>query len=482
MNKSDKNVFLSVIIPAYNEEKYILETINHSIEILNKANVSYEIIVVNNNSTDDTEKIVKKLDVKVLFQSERSIAKARNMGAFEAKGKYLLFIDADTKITTTLLNKSLEKIKSIKALSSISKFEKYPTVSSYGIWLYNIASKLLKLGVGQYIFIEKLSFESINGFDESYFAFEEIDLFKRLIGKYGKDSFEVLFSPVITSSRKFDKGKKNTNKFLLLLLRSFFDNSVGKNKDELDFWYSNEIYDNRNKYKLYILIAVCILFFFGNVVTKYNLSLLDYSFLITPIIFLLILPIFIDRKINLKIFIITFMVTFALEVFGSKTSLPFGRYEYTSIYSLVGILGVPFFISFAWYILLTTISKVTSNRLLTTVFIVILDIFLEFFAVKNGIWKWDNTPTNFFLIAPILNYISWGIISFLLYPTIRKQKLSLFYSTSILVVIIGYISTSLLLMNESIGYLGFFLNLVLVLIALRNKNSKYNNKDAISLG
>lgn len=85
---------LSVIIPAYNEEKFLPQCLD---AILNqKTKVPYEIIVVDNNSVDRTYTIAKKYrKVKVLLQKTPGAAAARNKGARAAKATILIFIDAD---------------------------------------------------------------------------------------------------------------------------------------------------------------------------------------------------------------------------------------------------------------------------------------------------------------------------------------------------------------------------------------------------
>jgi glycosyltransferase involved in cell wall biosynthesis len=85
---------VSVVIPAYNEEKNILRTLLSLSG--NTTNRSVEIIVVNNNSRDDTEALVKATGITCITETKQGITAARNAGLAVAKGKYVLNADADS--------------------------------------------------------------------------------------------------------------------------------------------------------------------------------------------------------------------------------------------------------------------------------------------------------------------------------------------------------------------------------------------------
>jgi glycosyltransferase involved in cell wall biosynthesis len=84
---------ISVIIPAFNEEKFLG---NCLFSLKNQDFNDFEIIVVDNNSRDKTSKIAKKFGVKLVSEKNQGAALARNRGAKEAKGEILAFTDADT--------------------------------------------------------------------------------------------------------------------------------------------------------------------------------------------------------------------------------------------------------------------------------------------------------------------------------------------------------------------------------------------------
>ena len=88
------NPEVSVVIPAYNEEKNILQTL-YSLTG-NQTKYSVEIIVVNNNSKDNTEQVVKASRINCVNELKQGITAARTAGLMAAKGKYVLNADADT--------------------------------------------------------------------------------------------------------------------------------------------------------------------------------------------------------------------------------------------------------------------------------------------------------------------------------------------------------------------------------------------------
>ncbi|MFI5157498.1 MAG: glycosyltransferase [Sphingobacteriales bacterium] len=85
---------VSIVIPAYNEETNIVQTLASLCN--NITSLSVEIIVVNNNSKDKTEELVKACGVTCISETMQGITHARNTGLVKAIGKYILNADADT--------------------------------------------------------------------------------------------------------------------------------------------------------------------------------------------------------------------------------------------------------------------------------------------------------------------------------------------------------------------------------------------------
>lgn len=88
---------ISIIIPAYNAQKYIVRCLN---SIVNQANDNIEVVIVNDGSTDNTERICREYSsiynyIKTVSQTNGGVSSARNNGIKNAQGEYILFLDAD---------------------------------------------------------------------------------------------------------------------------------------------------------------------------------------------------------------------------------------------------------------------------------------------------------------------------------------------------------------------------------------------------
>ena len=200
-------LLVSVVIPAKNEQKYIINVFNG---LKKQTYKNFEIIVVDGGSSDDTVKIAQRYS-KVIIDRRKGIGTARNTGSKIAKGKIIVFIDADTKPSTKLIESYVKMLKNnvIAATGPILPLEKTNLRTKIGFKFVSIvfvkfAMKLNRPSIiGSNFAVRKDVFEKINGFNEQLMTYEDWDLSKRL-KHFGKIIF-VDDAIVYTSIRRVRK-------------------------------------------------------------------------------------------------------------------------------------------------------------------------------------------------------------------------------------------------------------------------------------
>jgi len=201
----------SIVIPAYNEANELLVTLKVIREAMAMVTLAGECIVVDNNSTDDTSEIALAYGAdRVVYEPFNQIARARNAGAAASTGKYLVFIDTDTRIKTEPLIEALRHLKSNCYVGRGSVLRLDGEISFIGHFLVSIwelVSKLTQIAAGCFIFCRRDAFDAIGGYNEALNASEEIR-FSRHIKRWGREhglKFKILdLAPVVTSSRKLE--------------------------------------------------------------------------------------------------------------------------------------------------------------------------------------------------------------------------------------------------------------------------------------
>jgi glycosyltransferase involved in cell wall biosynthesis len=169
---------LSVVVPAFNEERLLAATLGNLKAVLP---ADCELIVCDNNSTDRTAEIARAAGATVVFEPVNQISRARNRGAAAATGDWLLFVDADSLPSRELIVETLQTIRSgcLAGGATVAFDTPYPMVR-FSVLLWNWTSRLMRWAAGSYIFVQSSAFRAVGGFSEELFASEEIDLFRRL--------------------------------------------------------------------------------------------------------------------------------------------------------------------------------------------------------------------------------------------------------------------------------------------------------------
>jgi glycosyltransferase involved in cell wall biosynthesis len=246
------NVKISLVIPAYNEEKYItptLKTVTIAKEKYEKAfNKTVEVIVVDNDSTDNTGKIAKEYGCKIVNFKKHNIAAVRNAGAKKATGKFIAFVDADSSIlhenTFINIHKNLENQKNFGGGSKIIPDKINSIIGSFGFGLFDyivycIWARISGIQAGLF-YLRKKDFEELKGFDESYYALEDRDFALRM-KKYAKEKNQKIINlndRLIISSRK--NNMISSLKMFKLLLKMQGKDAVKNRENVYESFYDVE--------------------------------------------------------------------------------------------------------------------------------------------------------------------------------------------------------------------------------------------------
>jgi len=229
---------VSFIVPAYNEEHELPATLDAIHAAASGAGHSYEIVVVDDASTDATPGIALRAGAKVIPINRRQIAAARNAGGRAAHGEYLFFIDADTRINRAHVSGGMAALERGYAGGS-ARVAMDGFIPIWGrMLLHGFASVYfgLNLGAGAFLFTTRRNFDVIGGFDEQYFAGEEV-YFSIELKKLG--DFKVLREPVVTSGRKLRMypARHFLRKFFGVIIRG--PRGV-RSRAKLSLWYDGK--------------------------------------------------------------------------------------------------------------------------------------------------------------------------------------------------------------------------------------------------
>jgi glycosyltransferase involved in cell wall biosynthesis len=166
-----------------------------------------ELIVCDNNSTDRTAEIARAAGAQVVFEPVNQIARARNAGAARASGDWLIFVDADSYPDVGLFRDVVEAIRQGRCVAggATVNVDTSNVIARLIVAWWNVTSRVAKWAAGSFIFCEAETFRRVGGFNEEWFAAEEIDLFRRLKRETRRRGHRVLIlsrHPLLTSGRK----------------------------------------------------------------------------------------------------------------------------------------------------------------------------------------------------------------------------------------------------------------------------------------
>lgn len=185
--------FFSIVIPTHNRPKMLGRAIG---SILSSHRDDYEIVVINDGSTDSYQDIKERYkDIIHYCENKKSVgvAAARNMGVTLARGQWILFLDDDDELAPGYLERIKETIRSyedccavwggakiIHKYSNCIRVEERTYPENYG-QIKHLVNDLMMVGVGFGFAINKGVFKDIGMFDESFRFSEDTELFVRLV-------------------------------------------------------------------------------------------------------------------------------------------------------------------------------------------------------------------------------------------------------------------------------------------------------------
>ena len=176
---------ISFVIPAYNEEQLLGRTLTALTTAAQALGRPFEIVVVDDASTDRTAAIASEQGARVVSVAHRQIAATRNAGAKAANGTMLVFIDADTIVTRGAVAAAVEAMERGAAGGGCA-FRFDGRLPFYGRIMAAMAVPLyraLRLASGCFLFCTRDAFHAAGGFDEGLFGAEEAAFSRALTGK-----------------------------------------------------------------------------------------------------------------------------------------------------------------------------------------------------------------------------------------------------------------------------------------------------------
>ncbi|HEX3798318.1 MAG TPA: glycosyltransferase [Verrucomicrobiae bacterium] len=192
---------ISFIVPAHNEELWLGKCLGSLRMTMAKLAQPYEVIVVDDASTDATPRIAQQLGARTIRVEYRKISAVRNAGARAACGEIFFFVDADTQVNERAVSTALAALRSgaVGGGCAPELDSRSPLWGRAITFFAVVVGRLIRLVGGCFLFCTREAYDATGGFSERLYAGEDI-AFVQALKKIGR--FVVPKPRVVTSGRK----------------------------------------------------------------------------------------------------------------------------------------------------------------------------------------------------------------------------------------------------------------------------------------
>ncbi len=205
---------LTIIVPAFNEEAYLGSTLDSvqaaAARLRDRSKVPIEVIVVDNDSEDETAAVARAKGAAVVHEPVRGIARARNAGARHAEGDVLVFVDADVVLPPAALQAvhvAMSDPGCVGGGVDVDYRPQRPLVRLY-LRAWRLLARLTGMVQGATQFCRRDVFDEVGGYDEKAWIGEDVDFYRalrRLARGTGRRVRLIRNPRVRPSCRRFDK-------------------------------------------------------------------------------------------------------------------------------------------------------------------------------------------------------------------------------------------------------------------------------------
>lgn len=237
--KMMKDFQISVIIPCFNEEQNIADTLS----FINQQSlgVAVETIVVDGGSTDQTLAIAARSSARILKSPRKGRAAQLNFGAQHARATLLFFLHADSKPPIGFLQYLINTAdRGWDAACFRLKFDDSHWFLRANAWFTRFNVNSFRFG-DQGLLVRKPYFEAIGGYREELIVLEDQDIVRRL--RRSGARFKVLSKPMMTSARKYRQNGIFKLQWTFFLIWLNF--RLGRSQKELVALYKRRIKDQK---------------------------------------------------------------------------------------------------------------------------------------------------------------------------------------------------------------------------------------------